>query len=74
MVTDEIHQETAPMQAPVYEVDVPGVGPLWFEDYTLAYQNATGCQIGDDRADPADEERITLTDFEGSVEVPIANV
>lgn len=68
--------EAIPMEAPVYQVDLvnEGIGIIWDTDYLAAYQMATGCLPGDDRVDPSDEERINVVDFDGTAEVPIANV
>lgn len=69
-------REWAPMKPPVYQVVVGGFGPLWFheDDYSGAYQHATGCRIGDLEEDHQDEAEITLVDFDGETEVPVADV
>lgn len=69
-------REYAPMDAPVYEVPVPGVGPIWFpaDEYDGAYQYATGEQIEEGGDDAEGESDIQLVDFDGPVEVPVADV
>lgn len=64
------------MKSPVYEVDVGGMGPIWFaaDEYDGAYQHATGVRIDEDGGEPEGESEIVLVDFDGPVEVPVADV
>lgn len=73
--SDGTRRETMEMEAPVYEVDVPGIGTVWFEDdYHGAFQNATGETMEAAGDDHPQESEIRIVDFEGIREVPVANV
>jgi len=70
-------QETAPMEAPLYYVELPPTMPdLVFpaDEYELAYQHATGETSESGGDDLEDENRISVIDFDGEIEVPIADV
>lgn len=82
-------REYLPMEAPVYQVNVGGFGPIWFgpDDYSGAFQHATGMRIAEVFGDPDEElihgladrqkdleAEITLVDFDGVAEVPVADV
>jgi hypothetical protein len=61
------------IDSPVYSVKLPMGRTLWFpfteNGYRLAYQNATGEQIGEGDGDG--EELISVIEFDGPAEVPV---
>lgn len=72
----DIVREYLPMDSPVYEVEIPGVGPVWFpeSEYGGAFEHATGrlpTRV-DDEIDG--ESRIKTVEFDGPVEVPVADI
>lgn len=70
------HHKLIEMDAPVYEVHVPGIGLLWFpvDEYDGAFQNATGQTIEQAGGEHPDESEIRIVDFDGPAEVPVADV
>jgi len=44
------------------------------DEYEIAFQNATGERTADAGDSHPDEDRITIIDFDGVAEVPIADV
>lgn len=66
-------RETMEMDSPVYEVYVPGIGTMWFSenDYSGAFQNATGETIQMAGDDHPDESEIRIVEFDGPTEVPV---
>lgn len=69
-------REYLPMEAPVYQVEVGGMGRIWFpaDEYSGAFQHATGTTVDEVGADHEQEAEITILDFDGVAEVPVANV
>jgi hypothetical protein len=69
-------REYIPMTAPVYRVHVPSLGRLWFgqDDYSLAFEHATGETVDEAGDDHEWESEITIVDFDGVVGVPVADV
>ena len=70
-------QETAEVRGPLYHVEMPVNMPnLVFpiDEYEIAFQNATGERTADAGDSHPDEDRITIIDFDGVAEVPIADV
>ncbi|AAV44353.1 unknown (plasmid) [Haloarcula marismortui ATCC 43049] len=69
--------EIVEMEAPVYHVDMPrGMPNLWYpeREYSKAFESATGDQIEDTDGEHDEESRISILDFDGTVEVPVADV
>lgn len=70
-------RQTVAVEAPLYQVSTPSTMPdLLFagSEYEQAYQHATGERIAEGGDDADGEENITIIDYDGIAEVPVADV